>query len=136
MDISVEFLSTNTLNLFFRALDDCAYKECAELLSETGVWIRQGKPLTGPQMLLEALRARPSDLLTRHIISNMLVKPVCGEFVHATFYCAVFAYQGEPTNGVPPVSLPTIISVYDAQLKCEKGRWLIQSLRSSPSFKQ
>ncbi len=134
--MSDELACVNTLNRFFRALDDCAYEACTDLLSENGSWIRQGKPLVGRTALLETLRARPAGLLTRHIISNMIVTRISQTTYDATFYSTVFAHQTKTGDEIPPVSLPAAISVFKAKLKYENDQWLICALQSSPTFKQ
>jgi hypothetical protein len=58
---------------FFHHLDRREYDRVAGLFAPDGVWLRQGVPIAGTATLLDTLNARPADLTTRHLLSNIVV---------------------------------------------------------------
>lgn len=58
------------IHLFFRHLDENDYEALTALMTVDGLWHRQGKELRGRSMVMEAMKARPVDLVTRHKIGR------------------------------------------------------------------
>ena len=65
-----EWECVKVLTYFFNSLDDRRFADLAACMTETGVWVRQGKPLEGRSAILSALAERSSTVSTRHLISN------------------------------------------------------------------
>src|SRR5882757_862981 len=116
------------VNRFFRALDDADYESCCAAFSADGSWHRQGKLLQGTEMIRAALRERAADFLTRHLITNMVMRAMEEEATEVSFYSTVFAHRGPTGAEPPPVGAPAVLAVYDARLVRRSGCWLIHSL--------
>jgi hypothetical protein len=119
--------------VFFGALDERRYEEVAALMAENGIWHRQGKALTGPSGVLEAVEARPADFATAHIITNVIVEPSEGGAV-VTFHSTVFTHKGDAQNPFPLVA-PAQIGRYAARCAIENGSWKIVDLSNVVLFK-
>jgi hypothetical protein len=120
---------------FFRALDDADYEACCSAFSAEGSWHRQGKLLQGVDMIRSALRDRGADFQTRHLITNMLTRAVAQMSAEVTFYSTVYAHRSAPGIEPPPIGAPAVLAVYQASLVRESGIWRIESLRSTPTFR-
>jgi hypothetical protein len=71
--VSAEFECASLLNRFYRYLDDRNDDGLAALFSSGGVWLRQGKTLSGHEQIMAALQARSPTLLVRHLVTNVVV---------------------------------------------------------------
>lgn len=109
--------ATTVVHRFFRHLDDGDYGALAALMAPEGVWHRQGKMLRGPTMVLEAMKARPAGVTTRHLVTNMLVDVADPDHAGASCYITVYAHTGEKKPDEPaPMELPLQIGTYRIKL--------------------
>jgi ketosteroid isomerase-like protein len=115
--LRIERDAANLVHRFFRHLDDCAYDKLAALMARDGVWHRQGKALAGPAMVQEAMKGRPAALMTRHLVSNLLVDAVDADHAEASCYVTVYAHTGEHKPDEPaPLEQPLQIMTYRIRL--------------------
>ena len=81
---------------FYHHLDRREYKELASLVAEDGVWMRQGKSVTGPHAVLDALATGSPNRKTRHLLSNLVVTVFDGgRAARVAYDLAVFVQEGE-----------------------------------------
>lgn len=81
---------------FYHHLDRRQFKALASLMAENGVWLRQGKSVTGPQAVLDSLMAGSPDRKTRHLLSNAVVTLLDGGSTARVAYdLAIFIQEGE-----------------------------------------
>lgn len=113
---------------FFHHLDRGDYAGVAALIAEDGVWVRQGKELVGPGAVLDALRARPADFVTRHLLSNVLVDITGDGEATVAYELSVYGQTGAE----PPRHL-SIMTGEDRLVRTEAG-WRIRSKRARPVF--
>ena len=81
---------------FYHHLDRREFKALASLMAEDGVWLRQGKGVTGPQAVLDSLMVGSPDRKTRHLLSNVVVTLLDGGSTARVAYdLAIFIQEGE-----------------------------------------
>ncbi|MFT8247117.1 nuclear transport factor 2 family protein [Roseomonas sp. BN140053] len=131
---AAEHDAQKVINRFFHCLDDGRYEELSDLMAPEGIWHRQGKELKGPGMVLEAMRARPASLATRHVVTNLVVDARADDLVEAAFYVTVYGHSG---GTIPaPLELPLHVSLYRETLTGSADGWHIAEITSSPTFKR
>lgn len=131
---AAEHDAQKVLNRFFQCLDDGRYEALSALMAQDGVWHRQGKALKGPAGVLEAMRARPAGLATRHLVSNLVVDAATEDRADAVFYVTVYAHTGSATPA--PVELPLQIVVFRQSMTRTAEGWRIAELSSTPAFRR
>lgn len=94
MEATVERDCTVAMTRFFHHLDRGHHEAVAALMAEDGIWVRQGKELVGPGAVLEALRARPADFVTRHLLSNLLVEITGDSEATVAYELSVYGQTG------------------------------------------
>ena len=81
---------------FYHHLDRREYTDLASLVAENGVWMRQGKAVTGPNAVVSALAAASPDRKTRHMLSNVVVNLLdSGRAARVAYELAIFVQEGE-----------------------------------------
>jgi ketosteroid isomerase-like protein len=83
---------------FFRGLDTRDHAAVAALMAPDGVWVRQGKPLNGPAAVMAALKQRPVNRVTCHLITNVWAEHFDAQRARLNFYLT--AYEGSVTDSV------------------------------------
>ena len=80
---------------FYHHLDRREHGQLAALMAGDGVWMRQGKAVTGPQAVLESLAAASPDRMTRHLLCNVIIELLDGGGAARVGYdLAVFVQEG------------------------------------------
>ena len=129
-DRVAEWACASVATRFFHELDRNNHAGLLRLFAPDGRWIRQGVELAGPNALLSALEARPTDRTTRHILANVVVD-VAAASGHATVGYDVLVYAG---GGTVPPHLSSILSGTD-ELVERDGCWLFLLKRAAPVFR-
>ena len=81
---------------FYHHLDRRDDQHLASLMAANGIWMRQGKAVTGPQAVLDALAKSAPDRKTRHLLSNVVVTLLDdGKAARVAYDLAVFVQEGE-----------------------------------------
>jgi hypothetical protein len=124
----------STIHCLFQHLDDGEFEAVAALFAAEGVWHRMGVPMIGPQGVLVGLRARPSDLSTRHLVTNMVVKEA-ESGVTARYYVTIFEHKGAVSEA-PPIALPHAIFLSTDSLVEAHGGWQFTSRSPKLVFKR
>jgi hypothetical protein len=87
---------------FFRDLDHFNYDECIAAFTEDGAWERRGEMLRGHSAILEAMQARPRDLIICHQLSNIEVQLTGPDT--ATMWYVLIGYEAPaPQPGARPI---------------------------------
>jgi hypothetical protein len=127
--LKVEQECAGVLVRFFHYLDRREYEMLAALMTKQGVWHRRGTELVGPEGVLTALRARPADFVTRHLVCNVVIDWPGRDLATVSYELSVFAQEGAK----PPRHLSVMTG--EDQLERESGRWLIKSKKAEPLFR-
>ena len=105
--------------------DHGPHAEIAQLFTEDGDFDRDGTVVVGRQALRDLYSQRPASLMTRHMVSNIMVTVVSAEEASSQAYATVYRFRS--TNGakpVPPVTCdgPESIAEYrDQWVKTAEG---------------
>jgi uncharacterized protein (TIGR02246 family) len=113
---------------FFHCLDRRDDAGVAALLTEDGVWVRQGKRLEGPAAVLQTLQARPAGRTTRHLVANIVVDLVTAHEAAVAYEVSVYPQQDGET-----VRLSAIMTGVDRLLRTDAG-WRIGHKEAQPLF--
>lgn len=118
----------------YSLMDQGRYEETVALFSEDAVWVRGGRPVKGREEILAALRQRPETMVSRHLVTNVLVERTGTDAASATA-CFVPLRGDRRDDG--SVAMPTIDSVGDLSFKFrrEAEGWRITHLQPQPLFK-
>ncbi|GLQ55175.1 nuclear transport factor 2 family protein [Devosia nitrariae] len=118
----------------YSLMDQGLYEETADLFSPDAVWVRGGVPVAGQEAILSALRQRPATDLSRHIVTNVLVRDITADSARAT---AVFMPLRGPVNEDGTVPLNGINSVGDLEFEFSRqpNGWKISRLTPRMRFK-
>lgn len=126
---------TQALYRTYHALDASDYEAVAAGFAEDGEWLRQGKLLKGRGAIVEALRARPANRVTVHLIQNPVVD-LEGEGEARLVYLLT-AYRHDapsPLSGPAPLDRPLSIALQEERMVRTGGRWLVVRRSSRQVF--
>jgi hypothetical protein len=127
--LKVEQECAGVLVRFFHYLDRRAYEKLAGLMTTQGVWHRRGTELVGAEGVLAALRERPPDFVTRHLLSNVVVDWTDSDSATVSYELSVYARD----SAKPPRHVS--IMTGEDQLERTNGNWLIRSKKAEPLFR-
>jgi SnoaL-like domain len=80
-------------------LDHKDYKALAELFAPSGVFIRTGVRLEGPEQILATMSQRPAEQFTRHVTTNFHFTQVDENIAKAVVYNV--SYYSMPESQLP-----------------------------------
>ncbi|MBP6019357.1 MAG: nuclear transport factor 2 family protein [Burkholderiaceae bacterium] len=128
MPVSIPYIHcAQAIALFYHSLDQQDNETLLSCLAPDTVWIRQGKTLTGPDQILEALEQRNPDRITSHQFSNLHVAlDKDGATAVATYYLTVYDNQHPSTS----LQLKTILRSKDI-FRRKNDNWLLAKKQSS-----
>lgn len=112
-------------------MDQGRYDECAELFASDAVWIRGGKEVVGRSAIRGALGRRSTDQISRHLVTNIVVKEEGPTRAQAS---ALFVPLRSPavTNGVAKLAYPEMVGDLSFAFRKIDGVWLISRLHPKP----
>jgi hypothetical protein len=102
--VARQWASQQLLLKFFLLLDEKRYEEVAVLFDVDGIWERPSSTCSGQDEILAALRARPAQRSTHHVVSNFLIQDDDGRTVKAS--CLLTTYAADVS---PPGSAPALV---------------------------
>jgi len=122
------------LHGLFQDLDARRYDAVVGGFTPDGRWLRQGVWQSGRVAIAAALRERPADVETCHVISNAFVTACEGDTATLEAYMTAYRY---PTPGaqdeVPVITGPLRIShVVTVFARQPDGGWLIAAQQLLP----
>lgn len=107
----------------------------AAMFTEDGVFARPtlpDKPYVGRAAILEGFRARPVTLLTRHIVTNVIVTPVSANEATAESYILLYTAQQAEGAALPvPANPKQLIGNFRDAIMREAGVWKFKERRGS-----
>lgn len=128
---------------FARHADRGEYEKLAELFTPDGHFIRRGEIFNGRTAIADAVDALLQNRRSapkrpwwrvRHFCSNVVIDVTAADRAVGSAYYAIYRYQGDPVEGVPPVTGPALIGDYaDAFVLSPEG-WRIASREIVPVF--
>lgn len=118
--------SAQSIARFYHYLDTNDYDGLMGLISDDTVWVRQGKPRTGPQDIREALAERNPDRKTFHQVSNLRVT-ASDDGKTGTAHYSLAVYDNLHPQGV---QLVAVLFVEDKYTLVD-GAWRLAEKRSS-----
>ncbi len=117
----------------YSLMDQGLYEECAALFADDGIWVR-GEEVKGPAAIVEALSRRPAEQITRHLVTNVLVRVTSD--TEATGTAVFFPFRG-PRRADGTAPSPAAVSCGDLIFKFKRGPggWKIAFLNPQFVFK-
>jgi ketosteroid isomerase-like protein len=124
---------------FANHLDARRYAQVLDLFTEDAALDRMGTVSAGRDEIACFLTARPTDITTRHICSNIRVSFDSEDDDEASGVCYVLFFQGKEDAGTGAAQLsgpPSVVEYHDRFLRTAGG-WKILSrrIRGHPGLK-
>lgn len=109
--------------------DAQSHEDFAALFTEDGVLIRPGpEHIQGQAAIIESYRSRPAGRMTRHLISNILVKLESDTAAHST--SCVLLWSGLASDAAGPFGRPAqarqVVGEFDDILSLTPQGWRIR----------
>jgi len=101
---------------YARAVDFRDYESFVELFTEDGE-LDTGRPLVGRTAIREAMRHRPDELKSRHVLSNIFIDVIDADTARGISYLTLYRHVGpESLRGQPiEFSGPAAVGHYEDQ---------------------
>ena len=118
----------------YSLMDQGLYDETAALFTEDAVWVRGGRPAAGRPAILASLNQRPAGDVSRHLVTNVLVRVQSDSEATATacFVPLRGARRDDGTVATPPV---TNVGDLVFRFRREADGWRIAHLQPTMIFK-
>lgn len=129
-------LCHNQVMAFFRDLDENRYDDLVQRLTPDGVWLRQGKTLTGRAATRDALSRRSTTQRIHHLICNLVADAWNADGCAMRAYMLVVRHDsGAPLVGPAPLAGVENIRTTHIALTRSGSQWLIARMANDePSF--
>ncbi len=126
------FACTTLLSRFAQCVDGRDYDGVLDLVSPDCIW-RGPNDAVGRAAIRARLDARPTDLATLHIVSNVAVTVHDAGTASSRSYLTVYRFDGVgPADAPFPLAGPSTLAVYDDRFVRIDGRWLFAERRMTP----
>ena len=133
MNVEVARKVEQVILRFWRDLDRRDYTAMIASLTADCRWLREGW-IEGHAAIAESLMRRPGDLLTRHLITNIVIDAQGGDLI-ASHLVTTFAGQAM-TNAAPlPAAAPVLIADVELTLVQAEGQWRISRIEPTIMFR-
>lgn len=119
------------------------HDKLAELFTADGRFTRRGETFAGHAAIADSVdqllqNRRPSPKQpawrVRHFCSNVLIEVRNSESAVGRSYYTIYRYQGDPVEGVPPISGPALIGEYADEFVRTPAGWRIANREVRPAF--
>ncbi|HST45968.1 MAG TPA: nuclear transport factor 2 family protein [Luteimonas sp.] len=125
---------TQHLHRFFHQMDERRYESMLALFADDARWLRQGRWLTGKAQIEAALRARPADQDTRHVLSNAYVAMLEGDCAVLEAYMTAYRYAAAADGAIASCDGPLRLNLTTTRFQRDaEGGWLIAEQRLVPA---
>lgn len=112
-----------------RLTDHGPHDHIARLFTEDAHLDRDGTPVRGRTALADLYAKRPANLMTRHLVSNLLVTPLSGTEALCQATATIYRHRGPDahTAPTPPVTCsgPESIVEYEDRLVRTQEGWKV-----------
>lgn len=125
---------TQLIARFAQATDVVDVETLTGMFVEDGVFMRPSKPdqpYVGREAIREGFRARPADLVTRHIVANTVVDVVSATEARARSY--LLLYTAPATDGgLPKANAKQMLGAFEDHIvRDADGAWRFRERRGS-----
>jgi hypothetical protein len=121
---------------FANSIDQFDYDAVIKLFTEDGILDRWGNAIQGHEALRQWLDARPRDIITRHVCSNVLVERVSPSEARGTTYFTFYGASRTDGNEILPLNGPTMVGEYHDHFVLTEGGWRLRKRSVLPKFKR
>jgi SnoaL-like domain len=123
LERAIEWDCAQLIQKFYGYLDEKRYQDLADLFAEDGTWVRLGKPVTGPDAIMNLMEER-EDWITTHVVTNLRVIVRSEDEVETVQYVTLYRHEGWDANDGPaPVVLPLGVLRHHDTLVRHNGIW-------------
>jgi hypothetical protein len=121
---------------YARAVDFRDYKAFVALFAADGT-LDVGKPLTGREAIWQSLMARPDELRSRHVISNVFIDVLDAASARGISYLTLYRHHGPESvsHGPAPLTGPAAVGHYEDRFLRTAEGWRFQSRRLHLAFR-
>lgn len=100
-EIACRLACSDLLNSYGTYVDYFEYDRIVDLFTEDGTVVLPDEEVRGRDAILALLHKRPADRFTRHIVSNVLIRPLSSDRAEGQSYILLYRAQGTPADGLP-----------------------------------
>jgi len=119
-----------------RAVDLRQYDQAADFFTSSAV-LDVGTPLIGKDAIRAWLVDRPSELRSRHVLTNVLVEVIDADRARVTSLLTLYRDLGESRAGEPsPLASPAAVGDYSSELVRIADGWRIQTRKLDMAFRR
>jgi hypothetical protein len=118
---------------FWRDLDQRDYPAMLTALAPDCRWLRE-EWIEGAIAIEESLMKRPADLLTRHLVTNIITDED-DRGVTVSHLVTTFAGKGSIETGPLPSAVPALVANIEMTIVRRDGRWLISRIEPTIVFR-
>lgn len=118
---------------FWRHLDRRDYAAIIEMLTPDCRWLREAW-IEGHPAIAESLSRRPEDLVTRHVVTNMIVEEQGGDLL-VSHLVTTFAGRGPAGGGPLPTAAPALVAEVGMTIVQREGRRRISRIEPEIAFR-
>lgn len=119
---------------FANSIDRCDYDAVIELFTRDGILDRWGTVIRGHEALRQWLDARPRDVSTCHVCTNILVRRVAPDEARGTTYFTFYSGSNVECSDTLPLAGPVMVGEYlDRFILTERG-WRLRERVVRPRF--
>lgn len=123
-----EVACTRLCTAFANLIDAQAYPRVAALFTPDGCWTRPERSLHGRDAILKYLLSRPTQVVTRHLCTNIQITPLTDTEAAGMCYVMYFHADGRAQDLAVPATLPLIGEYHDVYALTTEG-WRIRDRR-------
>lgn len=132
--LEIENACRSLSHAFGYHLDRKDFVRLADQFADTGVWIRLGVRLTGHSEIIDAMNARPSNQLTRHLTTNVHFTELGPDHAHGVVsYISYFASDADTLPLTLRPDQAMVIDFHDTYIRTAGG-WKIDVRETQPVF--
>ena len=109
--------------------DAASYEDALALFTDDAVMDRDGERFEGIEALRAAYASRPSGRLTRHVLSNTVVRITGPDDAESISYVTVYRYVRTRPDEAPPYQVPgpEVLGEYRDRFRRTAAGWRLSS---------
>lgn len=127
----IELIRRECEQLFFNIAwltDHGPHQDIAMLFTEDGEFDRDGVRIKGREELIDLYAKRPISLMTRHLVSNLIITALSDDHATCRAYVTVYRYRS-PDSSIPTLPLecegPEVVNEYEDQMVRTSDGWKV-----------
>lgn len=119
---------------FANGMDLKDYPAVLRLFTQDATLDRAGLVMRGIDEIRDFLEKRPAHVLTRHLCTNIRVRPRSDDEAEGACYLQFFQSSNEESQALPVRASAPAVAEYFAGFVWQHGNWRIRDLRIRPVF--